>query len=74
MGTVDIEKEVDELMLGDGMFMADDSLSYDEIRSIVKEIVTEVTEHHYKCNDGEIEDWDMWEQDIRIALNDRFGE
>ena len=36
--------------------------------------VTEVTESHYSKNDGEIDDWDMWEQDIRIALNDIFDE
>ena len=27
-----------------------------------------------EVDDGEIDDWDMWEQDIRIALNDIFDD
>ncbi len=74
MGTVDIEQEVDEILRSDLFYWDGENPSFEELEQIVRNVVTEVTESHYSMNDGEIDDWDMWEQDIRIALNDIFDE
>lgn len=74
MGTVDIEQEVDEILRSDLFYWDGENPSFEELEQIVRNVVTEVTESHYSKNDGEIDDWDMWEQDIRIALNDIFDE
>ena len=74
MGNVDIEQEVDEILRSDLFYWDGKNPSYEELQQIVRNVVTEVTESHYSMNDGEIDDWDMWEQDIRIALNDIFDD
>ena len=74
MGTVDIEQEVDEILRSDLFYWDGKNPSFEELEQIVRNVVTEVTESHYSMNDGEIDDWDMWDQDIRIALNDIFDE
>lgn len=66
MGTVDIEDKVEELLLS---IEAPDNMTYDQFHDKLVEIVSQVTEYHYSLNDGEIDDWDMWEQDIMSKID-----
>ena len=70
MGTVDIEQTVEEILQSDNLNWDGKKPTYEEMEKIVREVVTEITEAHYSMNEGEIDDWDMWEQDIMIKLND----
>ncbi len=72
MGTVDIEETVEEVMLSDRWYWDGEYPPYEEMKKIVREVVTKVTEFHYSHNDGEIDDWDVWEQDIVAELNERM--
>ena len=72
MGTVDIEQTVADIMLSDKLVWDGENPSYDELESIIRDIVTRVTEHHYSMNDGEIDDWDIWEQDIIYEIDRRL--
>lgn len=42
------------------------------MEGIVREVVVQITEWHYSMNDGEIDDWDIWEQDIVCEVNNRL--
>lgn len=66
MGTVDIEDKVEELLLS---IEAPENMTYDQFHDKLVEIVSQVTEYHYSLNDGEIDDWDMWEQDIITCIH-----
>lgn len=44
-------------------------MTYDQFHDKLVKIVSKVTEHHYSLNDGEIDDWDMWEQDIITCIH-----
>ena len=72
MGTVDIEEAINEF-LENGLIEWDgETPTHEEFCKILREIITEVTNIHYKYNDGKIEDWDIWEQDIIIEVNKRL--
>lgn len=70
MGTVDIEQTIEDVMLSDNLYWDGITPSEEQVEEIVRKVVTEVTEYHYSINDGEIEDWDIWEQDIMAKVND----
>lgn len=42
------------------------------MEEIIREVVIQITDNHYSMNGGEIDDWDMWEQDIVCEVNDRL--
>lgn len=69
MGTVDIEQTIEDVMLSDNLFWDGITPSKEQVEEIVRKVVTEVTEYHYSINAGEIEDWDIWEQDIMAEVN-----
>lgn len=72
MGTVDIEKELGRFEI-DERIIYDDSIPFNEFSNLIKDVITEVTERYYEIgeDEGEIEDWDMWEMDIITECNDR---
>ena len=72
MGTADIEQTIEEVMQSDNLEWDGETPSYDEVEAIVREVVTKVTEFYYSMNDGEIDDWDMWEHDIICDVNARL--
>jgi hypothetical protein len=72
MGTVDIEQTVEEVMQSDNLYWDGENPSYEEVEKIVRDVVKRVTERHYSMNDGEIDDWDVWEQDVMVEVNGRL--
>ena len=72
MGTADLEQAVEEVMQSDNLFWDGENPSYDEVEKIVRDVVKRVTERHYSMNDGEIDDWDVWEQDVMVEVNGRL--
>ena len=73
MGTVDIEQFVEELTCDDSIFFDDEKYTYDEYLRIVTECVTKEADEEYKRNDGEIDDWDLFEYNCRYACNKALG-
>lgn len=70
-------KETVENIILSGDFISPEGMSYEDFEQKINEIVTRVTKQHYQIDeeypeDSGIEDWDMWEQDIRIALAEEF--
>lgn len=74
MGTADLEQAVEEVMQSDNLYWDGENPSYEEVETIVRDVVMRVTERHYTMNDGEIDDWDEWENDILTAVNDKLEE
>jgi len=72
MGTVDVEQTVEEVLRSDNILWDGETPSYDQMEEIIREVVIQITDNHYSMNGGEIDDWDMWEQDIVCEVNDRL--
>lgn len=72
MGTVDIEEEIDRFIVDDRIIHAD--IPFETLYNLLNEVITEVTERHYSIgeNEGEIDDWDMWEMDVITECNKRI--
>lgn len=73
MGTVDIEETIDEVIQSSNLEWDGENPSYEEMESIIREVVTKVTEDHYSQNGGEIDDWDLWEYDVMYEINKRLN-
>jgi len=73
MGTVDIQETVEEILQSDKVYWNEDKFTFDEYEAIIRQAVEEVTESHYSMNDGEIDDWDMWESDVVLKANELLG-
>jgi hypothetical protein len=72
MGTVDIEQTVEEVLQSDNILWDGKTPSFEKVEGIVRDVVTKVTERHYSMNDGEIDDWQVWEHDIVSEVNNRL--
>ena len=73
MGTIDIEKYVDEI-IGDGkVFWDEERFTYEQFRSIVKKCVKEEADFEYELNDGEIDDWFYFGCNVVSACNRELG-
>ena len=59
-------------MLSDNLGWDGENPSYDDLEKIVRQVVKKVTKKHYAMNDGEIEDWDLWENDIIFEINKKL--
>ena len=73
MGTVDIQETVEEIVQSDKVYWDEDKFTFDEFEALIKQAVEEVTEWHYSMNDGEIDDWDVWESDVMSKVNELLG-
>ena len=71
MGKVDIEEQAE--ILSEQVFWDEDKYSFDEFFENVKSVVSDVAEEYYKNSPThEIEDWDIFEQDLVSEYNARY--
>ena len=71
MGRVDIEEQAE--ILAEQVYWDEDKYSYDEFMAILKQVIEDVASYNYKMFDGEIDDWDVFENDIRNKANKVLG-
>ena len=73
MGKVDIEEQAE--ILAEQVEWDEEKYSYDEFFDNVRSVVEDVANDFYKNSpNGEIDDWDMFEQELRSEFYNRYCE
>ena len=73
MGEVDIEEQAE--ILAEQVEWDEEKYSYDEFFDNVRSVVEDVANDFYKNSPtGEIDDWDMFEQELRSEFYNRYCE
>ncbi len=73
MGTVDIEKYVDEICDLGSVYWDTEKYTYEQFRRIITKCVKSEVDYEYEMNDGEIDDWDLFEYNVRKACDRALG-
>ena len=73
MGKVDIEEQAE--ILAEQVEWDEEKYSYEEFFDNVRSVVEDVANDFYKNSPtGEIDDWDMFEQELRSEFYNRYCE
>ena len=71
MGTVDVEEQAE--ILAEQVYWNEEKYSYDEFMAILKRVIEDIASYNYEKFDDEIDDWDVFEYDIRCEANRVLG-